>query len=433
MKVLHLSAVDYGGAGTAALRLHRSLRGSGLDSRMLVLYSRSQDPHVYPLAGLSRTFPLTRLASKVYAKLASRADYYYQLQGTSIGIPARELLKQAGFTPDIIVTHATPNFIAPRDVLELHRASAAPVVWHLLDMASLTGGCHYAWNCDGFERQCELCPALRWVPMRLAPERILQEKHRLLENMRTVVVAASSHLIEQAHRSSLFREKKIEKILLGVDPEIFKPSPKDDARRSLGLPQDKLIVFFGSQSLKERRKGMHYMLAALEKLAHTRSVHMENILLVTAGHRSAVAKLDVIGFSHRHLGFLHEEERLALAYRAADVFVCSSVEDSGPMMINESMMSGTPVVAFDMGVARDLIVPGVTGEIARLYDTSALADAIGRVLNADNEVALSMSQSARVRALRLCDPAVQASSFSSLFTALLSGQPDNARGGHQTS
>ena len=421
MKVLHLSAVDYGGAGTAALRLHRSLRVSGVDSRMLVLDSRSQEQHVYSLAGLSRTFLLRRLASKVYAKLASRADYYFQLQETSIGISASELLKRSSFTPDIIVAHSMSNFLGPSDVLEFQLASAAPVVWHLLDMASLTGGCHYAWSCDGFEHQCESCPALRWAPARKAAERVWREKRRALDKMRTAAVAASSHLFAQAHRSSLFKDKLIEKILLGVDPELFRPGQKDDARRSLGLPLDKKIIFFGAQSLKERRKGMSYMLATLEKLAQLHSVRAQDVLLVTAGQEFALGPSNMIDFSHRHLGFLHGEARLALAYRAADVFACPSVEDSGPMMINESMMSGTPVVAFEMGVAGDLIVPGVTGEMAKLYDTSALAEGIGRVLNASDEARLSMSKSARAHAMRLCDPNVQASNFSRLFATLLSG------------
>jgi glycosyltransferase involved in cell wall biosynthesis len=422
VKVLHLSAVDYGGAGTAALRLHRSLRVSGMDSRMLVLDSRSQEQHVYSLAGLSHAFSLRRLASKVYAKLASRADYYFQLQETSIGISASELLKRSGFTPDIIVAHAMSNFLGPSDVLEFHRASAAaPVVWHLLDMASLTGGCHYAWSCDGFEYQCESCPALRWAPARKAAERVWREKRRVLDNMRTAAVAASSHLFAQAHRSSLFKDKQIEKILLGVDPELFGLGQKDDARRSLGLPLDKKIIFFGAQFLKERRKGMSYMLAALENLAQSQSVRAQDVLLVTAGQEFALGPSSMINFSHLHLGFLQEEARLALAYRAADVFVCPSVEDSGPLMINESMMSGTPVVAFEMGVAGDLIVPGVTGEMAKLYDTSALAEGIGRVLNATVEARLSMSKSARAQAMRLCDPTIQASNFSRLFATLLSG------------
>ena len=47
MKVLHLSAHDYGGAGKAAHRLHRNLVARGEDSRLLVLYRRTADPDVY--------------------------------------------------------------------------------------------------------------------------------------------------------------------------------------------------------------------------------------------------------------------------------------------------------------------------------------------------------------------------------------------------
>jgi glycosyltransferase involved in cell wall biosynthesis len=421
VKVLHLSVVDYGGAGTAALRLHRSLRVSGLDSRMLVLDSHSQEQHVYSLAGLSRTFQLRRFSTKVFAKLASRADYYFQLQETSIGISASELLTRSGFNPDIIVVHAISNFLRPSDVLELHRASNAPVIWHLLDMASLTGGCHYAWSCDGFKHQCESCPALRWALVWNAAEQVWREKRWVLDSMQMAVVAASSHLFMQAHHSSLFKDKRIERILLGVDGELFRPEGRDDARRSLGLPLDKTIVFFGAQSLKERRKGMSYMLATLEKLAHSHSCCLQDVLLVTAGQELALASLNVKSFAHVHLGFLHGEARLALAYRAADVFVCPSVEDSGPMMINESMMSGTPVVSFEMGVATDLIVPGVTGEMAKLYDTAALAEGVRRVLSLTDEARLSMSKSARAHAMKLCDPMVQAANFSRLFTSLLSG------------
>ena len=56
-----------------------------------------------------------------------------------------------------------------------------------------------------------------------------------------------------------------------------------------------------------------------------------------------------------------------------------SIEDSGPMMINESIMCGTPVVCFDMGVARDLVHTGRTGYRAALRDSSDLAFGIREV------------------------------------------------------
>ena len=57
-------------------------------------------------------------------------------------------------------------------------------------------------------------------------------------------------------------------------------------------------------------------------------------------------------------------EDLFKAYYCADLFVCPSLEDSGPMMINYAFMTNLPVVCFPMGVALDLILHEKNGYIA---------------------------------------------------------------------
>ena len=49
------------------------------------------------------------------------------------------------------------------------------------------------------------------------------------------------------------------------------------------------------------------------------------------------------------------------AYAKADYFVCTSVYDGGPMMTAESLMSFTPVITTDVGLARSLIKEGKNG------------------------------------------------------------------------
>jgi glycosyltransferase involved in cell wall biosynthesis len=81
------------------------------------------------------------------------------------------------------------------------------------------------------------------------------------------------------------------------------------------------------------------------------------------------------------MGFISSQEVLAEMYQIADFLVVPSLEDSGPMMINESILCGTPVVAFDMGVAGDLVKTGKTGYLARLGDKDDLAFGIQLLLN----------------------------------------------------
>ena len=102
-------------------------------------------------------------------------------------------------------------------------------------------------------------------------------------------------------------------------------------------------------------------------------------LLLVAG-RNPHEVLRDLPLEHRWLGHLDDEHALAAAYQAADLFVCPSVEDAGPMMIPEAMLCGTPVVAFNTGGAPDLIEHGRTGFLAELTRADALATGIESML-----------------------------------------------------
>ena len=47
MKIAIVSSSDSGGAGIAALRLHKALMAYGVDSSMLCLHKRTNTPKVY--------------------------------------------------------------------------------------------------------------------------------------------------------------------------------------------------------------------------------------------------------------------------------------------------------------------------------------------------------------------------------------------------
>jgi glycosyltransferase involved in cell wall biosynthesis len=100
--------------------------------------------------------------------------------------------------------------------------------------------------------------------------------------------------------------------------------------------------------------------------------------LLVVGHgknnRIQSLKYDVV-----NLGFV-TYETLAMAFQSADVFVCPTIEDSGPVMVIQSMLCGTPVVGFKMGVNIDLIENNKTGYIAMLKNVNDLANGIQEFL-----------------------------------------------------
>ncbi|GMR18015.1 MAG: hypothetical protein BMS9Abin33_0415 [Gammaproteobacteria bacterium] len=417
MKILHLSTNDCGGAGMAAFRFHKNLEARGIDSKMLVLSKYTEDPNVIPVNKSNYFSQAYRLASRVLLKIRSNPDYYFQDQAKSALNNSIDCFDEIDFHPDIIVAHWISNFVSLEDLYQIHARGNVPVIWHLMDMAPITGGCHYAWDCVGYMSQCGNCPALYSSNARDLSSKNWRKKYDFIQRMNITIVPATGWQMSQAGKAKLFSGKRKEKIMAGIDAGVFKPCSRAGARKMFNLPVNKKVLFVGSQSMKQRRKGIKYFLEAV-RILEKNEKNKDNIIIVTAGDITVKKSLHSTSFKHFHLGFLNEDG-LVKAYQAADVFVCPSVEDSGPIMINESIMCGTPVVAFEMGVSVDLVHTNVTGYRATLMDSDDLAKGILQVLNLDSTDAQKMSSNCRDIGIRLTSDEVQVNGFMRLFDEII--------------
>jgi len=96
------------------------------------------------------------------------------------------------------------------------------------------------------------------------------------------------------------------------------------------------------------------------------------------------------------LGFVADVERL---YADARVFVLPSRSEGLSIAMCEAMAVGIPVVSTDVGEARDVVVPGETGELVEVGDVAALARHASELLDHDARRAeMGRAASAAVRA-----------------------------------
>lgn len=101
------------------------------------------------------------------------------------------------------------------------------------------------------------------------------------------------------------------------------------------------------------------------------------------------ANIDSLG-----LGFVSKDE-LPEIYSMCDMYLCSSVNDAGPMMVNQSLCCGTPVVGFAMGACLDGVKDKGTGYCAKLKDSTDFANGIYEILNMDDAEKQMMSERCR--------------------------------------
>jgi glycosyltransferase involved in cell wall biosynthesis len=383
MRFLHFSTSDGGGgAAKAACRLHNALRANGHDSAIVVRDKTSGDPDVH-LARVNRlSARLDHLRRHLPLIGEDRARFTFNFDRAS-GIRLNATLQSLPLVPDIVCLHWTSGLLTTAAIRRIHDRFRCPIFWIVLDQEPLTGGCHYSFGCEGYKQQCGNCPLLSRPSVNDASRRGWERKRRHLANLPITFIAPTSWSESKIRESSLFSSHPIERIALPIDTSVFQPGDAANARARLGLPDDRPILFFGSSYLHEPRKGMVYLREALKLLANNGTDHggiaTAAPLLLIAG-RNPNEVLRDLPLESRWIGHIDDQQTLAVAYQAANLFVCPSIEDAGPMMIPEAMLCGTPVVAFNTGGAPDLIEHGRTGFLAELKSPQSLAAGIEALL-----------------------------------------------------
>ncbi len=267
-----------------------------------------------------------------------------------------------------------------------------PVVWRFPDMHAMTGGCYYAAGCDGFEDRCGSCPQLDSDSDADLSRVNWLRKNRHWDDLDLTVVTPSTWLAEQAERSSLFSDHRIEVIPNALDINVYRPRDSSLGRELFGLPEDKRLVLFGAvDPVGDHRKGADLLQEALEDL----SGEIDDVELVIFGSEDPDDSPD-FGFSTNYVGYLHDDPSLALLYSAADVMVVPSRYEGFGQTVSESMACGTPVVAFDATGPRDIVDHRETGWLAEPYDAVELGEGVQWVLASDRE---GLASSARERAI----------------------------------
>lgn len=420
MNILHISMSDSGAGNNSVFRLHQSFLRAGHNSKMLVRNKYSLDENVIRSVVFQQTLKNKWFLIKKHLKrIKTNCDYsFLNVFEKDSYISTKKIIKEMPFKPDVIILQWISGLINCRNIFELEQKTGAKIIWQLMDMGAFTGGCHYAWDCKGYERLCGMCPAINSYNSNDISALNFLEKKRYLPKTQLSIVAPSTMLYEQVSRSSLLKDKIIKKIMIAVDPVVFQSNSKEAIRKELGIPIDAKVIFFGARTLAERRKGAQFFAEALRCLdkSLTPEIRSKSHVLIIGGAKPPV--LNDLPFSTTFINYLNSEKEAARVYQAADLYVCSSIEDSGPMMVNEMIMSGVPVVAFKVGVVSDLISDGVTGYCAKIRDSKDLALGIKRVLELSAHDYQIMSNNCRSLGLRQLSPEVQVAEYQKLFTEI---------------
>lgn len=423
MRVAILNTNVRGGAGTAAIRLHKGLNTfSAIDSEFLNMDLAIPESQVFkakpkPFGAISGARELARRLSgrppfhRINPKLA--LDPLCEIfSGPTNQFGRRLVLAQ--FNHDLLNLHWTSNFIdLPNWIQEF--GGRTPMVWTLHDMNFMTGGCHYNRGCDRFINGCGTCPQLSSPAKNDRSRKNFQtrlEAMAKLENTDLRIVTPSRWLGEEAKRSELLSRFEISVIPYGLDLDVFYPVAPMAAREALGISPTAKVLLFVAEDLANHRKGMDLFYEALPEVA---AAH-PNLVVVSVGNlsRQHNSTLPI-----KSLGYVTNEHFLRIVYSAADLFVIASRQDNLPNVVLEAMACGTPTVGFRTGGIPDMVRPGQTGWLADDLNVEGLKSAVNQALNELETNGREIRNSCRDIAEKKYAAAIQAQAYSELYRSML--------------
>ena len=431
--ILILSTGDVNGAYEAAYRISLFAYQAGFNVVMLVKKKTQTDRFIIEVRprAISRTEAILSLSKTILKRLKfasgiypsipeTHSKYIFYAEEQALYYQGTELLSYLTFNPDLILSCLTNDFVNTQTLVELKRLSGAEVVVVTMDMIPFTGGCHYAWDCKGYETVCADCPAIIDIRYKDLAQKNLMIKKKNIDLADIKILAGAGWALNQARRSFLFRnQKEIYNINSCIDTSLFNNKNRMFAKGIFGFPQNTKVIFVGSQHINDERKGVVYAIEALNILWHKLATSIRNeVLVVLVGNlfddRSFI---DKINLKKRYIEYIKDYRLLSLLYQASNIFLCSSIEDAGPLMVSEALACGTPVVGFEMGVTSNMVINGYNGYKAELKNSLQLAEGLEKILSLSDEEFKTISENAVLQVELYSSQQVVVKAIKKLFKA----------------
>jgi glycosyltransferase involved in cell wall biosynthesis len=171
---------------------------------------------------------------------------------------------------------------------------------------------------------------------------------------------------------------------------------------------------FAAAKLYQFNKGGDLLLKALQTLP--KSLKNDCLLLTLGDRGEGVAEAAAI--PSVNLGYIANDRLKAVAYSAADLFVLPTRAESLPLVLQESMACGTPMVSFRVGGVPDVLRPGLTGYLAEPEDVEDFRAGIVQLLE-DDRLRNRMSEACRSIAIEEYSLELQAKRYLEVYRQML--------------
>ena len=339
--ISHISTSDtFGGSAVSANRIHRKLLENKIYSNIFAGNKSQKDASVNYLT----RYRLIRYIDNYSNILLNKIGFQYDF------VPSNLFLnKKLKKTNIFQFYNLHGGYFSLGTINKLSRI--APIILRFSDYWPLTGHCAYPGDCNKWKKICVECPNLSTYPSIGLDQtkRLWEKKKRIFSNIDITLVVPTDKMFGEVKKSLFFKNKKIYKIPNGIDVNSFSFEDKMSAKKSLKIPNKFTVLFIAHVAFNNYRKGTHLLEKVLNKYKNDAKIQF-----LIVGNDSV--KWRKLGYKNIYtFDFTENTQEKKLFYCASDCKILTSINENFPNVILESMVCGTPVIAFESSGVKEII------------------------------------------------------------------------------
>ena len=226
--ILHLTSLDFGGAGKYTMDFHRSVIACGFESYVAV---RGKEM-IYPDGSThaikeTKSYWWNKIKRYLFRQIVKHAHIdnaysMYNLCERFTCHSAVDTLAAMPVKPDIVFVHWVSDYANAEFIAEMKRLTGAEIVFIIVDHAIYSGGCHYQIECQGYKDGCHNCLATSSYIVKRAIEKNYAFKKKYLP--KGIILLQGEEDKRRLTQSNIYKDYRLEDLKLPMDDKKFCPA-----------------------------------------------------------------------------------------------------------------------------------------------------------------------------------------------------------------
>jgi glycosyltransferase involved in cell wall biosynthesis len=194
------------------------------------------------------------------------------------------------------------------------------------------------------------------------------------------IVTVAQAMTDQALKAGLAPPHKFVKILSGMEVEKFlEAGGRKEVRKLFGIKENEFVI--GTIARLFHLKGHEYIMEAAPRVLE----RFPNVKFLFVGEGILREQLELLADDldiggHFLFAGLTDPEKIPEMIQAMDLLVHTSLREGLARVLPQGLISGKPVISYDIDGAKEVVRNGETGYLVPPETVTELADAIIRIL-----------------------------------------------------